>query len=103
MYSLTPQTELAGKVLGIIGFGKIGRKVAQASLAFGMVPIVHNRSRLKNISKNIRQVDLEHLFRKNDFISLNCPLTEDNEGFINEKLLTLAKRSHQYGKGTPAK
>jgi len=93
MYSLTPQTELAGKVLGIIGFGKIGRRVSQAGLAFGMVPIVYNRSHLKNIPENIRQVDLEHLFRKSDFISLNCPLTEDNKGFINKKLLILAKRS----------
>jgi glycerate dehydrogenase len=93
MYSLTPQTELADKVLGIVGFGKIGRVVAQAGLAFGMVPIVHNRSRIRKIPENIRQVDLEELFRKSDFISLNCPLTKENKEFVNKKLLNKAKRS----------
>lgn len=93
MYSLTPQIELAGKVLGIIGFGKIGRVVAKAGQAFGMIPIVQNRSRIKNIPENIRQVDLADLFRRSDFISLNCPLTEDNKGFINKRLLNQAKRS----------
>lgn len=87
-YWLTPQTELAGKTLGIIGYGAIGQAVAKIALAFGMKVLFNNRSK-KNTALETKQVTLETLLAESDFISINCPLTEENIGFINK--LTIAQ------------
>jgi len=81
-YHLTPQTELAGKTLGIIGFGQIGQMVAKLGIAFGMNILFNNRS-IKETDLEARQVNLDTLLSESDFISINCPLTKENEGFIN--------------------
>ncbi|MBW6533729.1 MAG: D-2-hydroxyacid dehydrogenase [Mariniphaga sp.] len=91
-YHLTPQTELAGKTLGIIGFGQIGQAVAKIGLAFGMNIIFQNRSR-KQTNLNARQVDLDMLLAESDFISINCPLTNANAGFINKAAIDKMKTS----------
>jgi glycerate dehydrogenase len=92
-YSLSRQTEIAGKTIGIVGFGQIGQKVAQIARAFGMKVIFHNRS-VKNIQEeNVKQVSLETVFSESDFISLNCPLTNENQQFVNSSLLTKMKPS----------
>ncbi|WP_372950106.1 D-2-hydroxyacid dehydrogenase [Mariniphaga sp.] len=91
-YHLTPQTELAGKTLGIIGFGQIGQAVARIGLAFGMNIIFHNRSQ-KETNLNARQVDLDTLLTESDFISINCPLTDENAGFINKSAIDKMKTS----------
>jgi glycerate dehydrogenase len=89
-YHLTPQTELAGKTLGIIGFGQIGQSVATLGLAFGMKILFTNRSR-KETDLDANQVDLDTLLAKSDFISINCPLTQDNAGFINRSAIEKMK------------
>lgn len=92
-YSLSPQTELSGKTLGIVGYGLIGQKVAQIGRAFGMKVIFHNRS-VKTVSdENIQQVALETVFSESDFISLNCPLNNENVQFVNASLLAKMKPS----------
>ena len=91
-YHLTPQTELAGKTIGIIGFGQIGQAVAKIALAFGMNVIFHNRSK-KETKSDIRQVDLNMLLAESDFISINCPLTDENAGFINKAAIGKMKTS----------
>lgn len=91
-YHLTPQTELAGKALGIIGFGQIGQAVAKIALAFGMNVIFHNRSK-KETNLDARQVDLDTLLAESDFISINCPLTDENAGFINKAAISKMKTS----------
>lgn len=91
-YHLTPQTELAGKTIGIIGFGQIGQAVAKIALAFGMNVIFHNRSK-KETNPDIRQVDLNMLLAESDFISINCPLTDENAGFINKVAIGKMKTS----------
>lgn len=91
-YWKTSQMELVGKTLGIIGFGQIGQAVAKIGLAFGMKIIFHNRSP-KDTALNARQVDLEILLRQSDFVSINCPLTDENKGFINSTTLNLMKQS----------
>lgn len=91
-YWKTPQIELVGKTLGIIGFGQIGQAVAKIGLAFGMNIIFNNRSK-KNIDINATQVDLEILLSESDFISINCPLTNDNAGFINKTSISKMKSS----------
>lgn len=82
-YWKTPQTELAGKTLGIIGFGQIGQAVAKIAQAFGMKVIYTNRSK-KETQTDAIQVDLDTLLKKSDFVSINCPLTSENAGFINK-------------------
>jgi glycerate dehydrogenase len=91
-YHLTPQIELAGKTLGIIGFGQIGQAVAKTGLAFGMKILFQNRSKKETVS-DFRQVELDTLLAESDFISLNCPLTEENAGFINKSTIDKMKKS----------
>ncbi|HCE58979.1 MAG TPA: glycerate dehydrogenase [Prolixibacteraceae bacterium] len=85
-YWKTPQMELAGKTLGIIGFGQIGQAVAKIALAFGMRVIFTNRSK-KNTALEATQVDLDTLLKESDFVSVNCPLTPENSGFINKETI----------------
>ncbi|RIH63850.1 D-2-hydroxyacid dehydrogenase [Mariniphaga sediminis] len=91
-YHITPQTELEGKTLGIIGFGQIGQAVAKIGLAFGMNILFNNRSQ-KGTGLKARQVDLDTLLAESDFISVNCPLTSKNEGFINKATIEKMKPS----------
>ena len=83
-YWKTPQMELAGKTLGIIGFGRIGRAVGRIARAMGMDVIAYNRSRHPEGEERGEYVDFETLLRRSDIISLHCPLTEDNTGIINQ-------------------
>ena len=89
-YWKTPQIELVGKTLGIIGFGQIGQAVAKIGLAFGMKIIFNNRSK-KESDINAKQVDLNTLLAESDFVSINCPLTSENEGFINKTTIRKMK------------
>lgn len=91
-YRLTPQTELAGKTLGIIGFGQIGQAVAVIGRALGMRILFHNRSK-KESNPDALQVDLDTLLTESDFVSLNCPLTDTNAGFMDKNALTKMKSS----------
>lgn len=91
-YWKTPQIELSGKTLGIIGFGKIGQAVARIGCAFGMKIIFHNRSPKKSSQEAI-QVALDTLLSKSDYISINCPLTDENQGFINSETISKMKKS----------
>ncbi len=86
-----PITELAGKTIGIIGYGSIGRKVAAIAQAFDMKVIVNTRTAKQDSS--VKFVDLTELFRESDFITAHCPLTEITNGMINKSVLDLCKPS----------
>lgn len=90
-YWKTPQVELAGKTLGIIGFGRIGRKVAEIALAFGMKVVFQNRSVKNELPEGMVQKSLGEVFSESDFLSLNCPLTSENAAFVNKKLIETMK------------
>ncbi len=90
-YWKTPQMEIAGKTLGIIGLGRIGKKIAEIAEAFGMKVIFQNRSSKNNIPKGWIQKSLQEVFSESDFISLNCPLTNENNAFVNCELLMSMK------------
>lgn len=92
-YWLTPQVELKDKVLGIIGFGEIGRAAARLGQAFGMRVLVVTRTPPADLSGDIRLVDLEELLRKSDIITLHCPLTEATRALINDETIGLMKES----------
>jgi len=91
-YWLTPQTELAGKTIGIIGFGRIGQAVARIARALDMKVIFQNRS-TKSTNIEATQVDMDTLLKTSDFVSINCPLTDENKGFINKASLKKMKSS----------
>lgn len=77
--------ELAGKTMGIVGFGQIGQATANIALALGMDILVNSRSKMKELEgERVRFVDLETLLKDSDVISLHCPLTETNKGMINK-------------------
>lgn len=88
-YWKTPQMELAGKTIGIIGFGQIGRAVAKIANAFNMKVIAHNRSRCAEGEALGEYVDLDTLLAQADIISLHCPMTEQTVRIINAN--TIAK------------
>lgn len=68
-----PVTLLAGKSLGIIGYGSIGKKVAQIARAFGMTINIYSQDREAAV--------------RSDIVSLHCPATKENMGFINEEFI----------------
>ena len=85
-----PLIELAGKTLGIIGFGAIGQATANIAAAFGMNIIYFNRTRKPELETDrIRFAELESVLRESDFISLHCPLTNETKALINRE--TIAK------------
>ncbi len=90
-FSVSPQIELSGKILGIIGFGQIGRKVAEIGQAMGMKILFQNRSVKSDVPPEFLQCDLDTLFQQSDVVSLNCPLTDSNAGFVNKSKLKLMK------------
>ena len=88
-YWVSPQVELAGLTLGIVGYGQIGRRVSAIARAFGMEVLVCSRRPVEGE----RNVALEDLFRKSDVITLHCPLTTETKHLVNAKRLALMKRT----------
>ncbi|MBC8438808.1 MAG: hypothetical protein H8D87_03885 [Deltaproteobacteria bacterium] len=86
-------TGLAGKTLGLVGFGKIGRQVAWRALAFGMnVQVSQKRATpKKNTKLGVKTVDLKTLFSTSDFISLHIPGKPENINFVGPELLSCLK------------
>ncbi|MFC2118064.1 D-2-hydroxyacid dehydrogenase [Bacteroidota bacterium] len=90
-YQNFPLIELAGKTMGIIGFGRIGQKVAEISNAFGMNVIFFTEPAPEKIPDDCKMCSLEELFKSSTVISLHCPLTENTKHIINEKSLEMMK------------
>lgn len=89
-----PLVELEGLTLGIVGFGTIGRKVAEIMRAVGMNVVAYSRSRRNTPDwDNFAWVEIDELFQKADVVSLHCPQTPENTGFINRDLLHSMKSS----------
>ena len=84
-----PIVELAGKTLGILGYGELGQAVAKLAEAFGMKIIV---GALPNRSTGNR-VALSELLPQVDFLSLHCPLTEETRDLIDNKAIEKMKPS----------
>ncbi len=80
-------SELRGKTWGIVGYGNIGRKVADIARAFGCNVIAHKR----NPTADVKCVDFETLCRESDIITLHTPLNDDTRGLIDDTALSLMK------------
>ena len=87
----TPQMELAGKTMGIIGFGRIGQAVGRIAKAMGMEVLAYSRSRRSEGEKIAEYVDLETLLHSSDIISLHCPLFPETEKLINARAIEKMK------------
>lgn len=89
---LGPITELAGKVFGVVGFGRIGRRAAEIAHAFGMHVLAHDVQREHAPAwERFAWAELDELFSRSDVVTLHCPQTDSNKGFVNERLLQLMK------------
>lgn len=84
----TPLTELAGKVIGLVGFGRIGQRVGQLAHAFGMEVWAYAPSSKDDPGyAPFAFKSVEEIFAGADVVSLHCPQTPDNAGFVNAALL----------------
>ena len=84
-----PMVELAGKTIGIIGFGRIGQATGRIAAALGMRVLAHSPHESDEGRRIGTYVDLDTLLRESDVISLHCPLTKDNAELIDRQ--TIAK------------
>ena len=86
--------QVHGKILGIIGMGRIGQSLARRAVASGMEIIYHNRHRLDEIIEQqykARYVSFEELLKTADYISLNAPYTSQTHHMIGEEQLNMMK------------
>jgi glycerate dehydrogenase len=89
-----PLIELAGKTMGIIGFGTIGRQVADVASALGMHILANSRSRKEQAGRvNFSWADLPELLQQSDVVSIHCPLVPETQGLINKNSLRQMKAS----------
>ena len=85
-----PLIELAGKTLGVIGYGRIGQDTAKIAMALGMKILAFDAYQNKDLeSENMKYATLDELLASSDVISLHCPLFEATTGIINKD--TIAK------------
>ncbi len=87
-----PLVELAGKTIGIVGLGQIGRAVARLAVAFEMRVLATTRS-ATIAGGNIKIVELDTLLQESDIVTLHCPLTPDTKHLVDRQRLNLMKKS----------
>lgn len=93
-FQKTPLIELAGKTIGIVGFGKIGQEVAKIADAFSMniLCAVHS-PKPQPAYKNFRFVSLDELAHESDIISFHCPLTQETTGTVDKEFISKMKKN----------
>ena len=84
--------EIKGKTLGIIGYGRIGKRVAELARCFGMHVVVFDQ--YVKADKHVKQVDLDTLLRMSDLISVHVPLTKETYHMIGRRELSKRRRLH---------
>ncbi len=93
-YTVAPIWELAGKTLGIVGFGEIGKAVCKIALAFNMKVLVYSRTKYPQYeNENLKFTTLNELLKNSDIVTLHCPLTVETQNLIGEQELKLMKNS----------
>ena len=88
-YFPIPTAELAGKTLSIVGYGSIGKKVAEIGAAFGMNIVISTRTQPKDCPYEV--TDLMTAVEKADVLTFHCPLTDKTAGIINSQLISHMK------------
>jgi glycerate dehydrogenase len=91
-YWKTPQIELANKVMGIIGFGRIGQATANIAMALGMEIVAYDEYQNPLLeSDSMHYVSPDELFKRSDVIVLHCPLLPATRGIINKESIQKMK------------
>ena len=91
-YWLEGITELSGRTIGIVGFGNIGRRVAEIARAFHMNVLIHTAHPEKYTEEPYTFVSLEELFEKVDILTLHCPMTEATKELIKTANIARMKK-----------
>jgi glycerate dehydrogenase len=86
-----PLIELAGKTMGIIGFGRIGQGTGRIAKALGMKVIAYDEYKNDSGAMIAEYISLDELFAQSDVISLHCPLFPSTEGMINKENIAKMK------------
>lgn len=86
-YTLAPLVELETKILGLLGYGAIGQRLAQMALAFGMQVRINQRQAPTKLPKGIQYCDIDQLFEEADYLSLTCPLNKSTHQIVNAQRL----------------
>ncbi len=87
-----PLIELAGKTMGIIGFGRIGQRTARIAQALGMKILAYDSFKNEALeNENCRYAELDELLAQSDVISLHCPLFPATQGIINKDTIAEMK------------
>ena len=89
----TPLAELAGRTIGIVGFGRIGRRVGEIAAAFKMKVLAHDTYKGNPPEFPFEWSEIDELFAKSDVVTLHCPQTPENTGMVNKELLAKMKPS----------
>lgn len=89
-YFHIPLWEMTGKTMGIVGYGAIGRRVAELARAFGMKVLAVGRRPIGD--PNVEQVPFEEMLERADVVSLHCPLNEDSKGMMNAAAFARMKK-----------
>ncbi|TVR01756.1 MAG: D-2-hydroxyacid dehydrogenase [Spirochaetaceae bacterium] len=87
----TPLSELAGKTMGIVGFGRIGRRVGELAAAFKMRVLAHDTYHGNPPAYPFEFCEIDELFAQSDVVSLHCNQTPENTGMVNTRLLQRMK------------
>ncbi|WED24751.1 D-2-hydroxyacid dehydrogenase [Vibrio sp. JC009] len=90
-YWLNPQIELAGKTIGIVGFGNIGQRVGEIAAAFKMKVIAHDEYAQSFPKYEHTMLDLDSVLSQADFVSLHCPALPATTNFMNAQKFELMK------------
>ena len=90
-YHDTPLTELDGKVMGIVGFGRTGQATATLALAFGMRVLAYTSKPQEALPEGVTKATLDDVFSQADIVSLHCPLTAETRGLVNAQRLATMK------------
>jgi len=87
-----PLIELAGKNMGLIGFGRIGQATAKIGQAFGLNVLAFDSYQNPTlVSDTCKYVSLDELLANSDIISLHCPLSDSTKGIINKNTISKMK------------
>lgn len=87
-----PLVELAGKTMGLIGFGRIGQATAKIAQALGLSILVYDTNQNRELENDgLKYVELNELLRKSDIVSLHCPLFDSTKGIISKDSIAQMK------------
>lgn len=87
-----PIVELTARRIALVGFGNIGRKVAELLLPLEAEVLAVTSKPQEALPQGVRRISLEEAFQTADIVSLHCPLDDSNRGFVNANLLQTARK-----------